>query len=1055
MQENIIFKVEFDETEAKKNIKDLFVSLLDLKKEKANIEAQNKAGKLTQAEYANAILLVNEKIKANSDATKQNSKDIEFATKAKNANIGSYDALKLSLAQEEKALKSLAGTLKLNTDGTIALNEEYSAQFQKVRELKDAQLAFDAVIKNGISNVGNYGATFLEASKNQAGFTATQEELTKNFNSANERLADLRDGLQTNSKGQVILTDEYKAQVKVVEELAKKQATLSASIANNEKVTTSFDETLGALKEGNIKGAIKGVIDLGKAFIANPIGIAIAAVVVIFTSFNALLNKSTEGSQALAQAGAAFGQVFSAVFKFLAPGIEAVAKGISFVAEGLSNLLGGANSAELEKGLIQVNKRLAENEAIDAKSLATQEQLKLKRDDTAKGIDASIEANRQLGVEIQKNGDKNLKLENEKLKILEGQLSNLGNTVDAEEKKKEIQEQSTKIEQINADLAGKLTEQRTNENSKLKEKQDLLNSIKDAETKNLILSGKIKEGSQEELNAKIESIKAKNKASLKGNEENLEQTKLLNLQSENEILSLKKDFNEKATANYKDALDKRDEKEKQARDKINADNILSLQNNVNEAQFKYDVDVRNKIESENRKQEQIKKNNSISEEQKNKLTIESLERSQKLEIEALEKINETKTNLAEEQLNQEIAAAKGNRTIIEAKSNEFLFNKQKLANDIELKIAENALQIEAKKDEQLFTLLQKRSEIAEAYAQRGLDATNFAIEQAQRQIEKSGDPALFDALNELLVQQNANELALLITQNEAKEEQNRIALEQNQITKAEFDSLELQRQQTFNEGFINNENARVDGEISAQQRKSDAQFALDTIRLNAAQAISSSIISIFGQETIAGKIAFAAQKAIALAQVAINIQKQISNVFLKWSSIPIGGQALAIAEVATAIAQGASIFASIQSAKFAKGDLLNIGASQSGTFRGRSHANGGTKGVFDDGTKIEVEAGEKFAIINKHDAHLVDALGRINGISGKRFGQGALVDSFHYKYADGGLAGLNSTAQIDINYQITNSLLQAVASLPAPIVQVSEIERIQNLTNSSVVRALE
>jgi hypothetical protein len=62
-------------------------------------------------------------------------------------------------------------------------------------------------------------------------------------------------------------------------------------------------------------------------------------------------------------------------------------------------------------------------------------------------------------------------------------------------------------------------------------------------------------------------------------------------------------------------------------------------------------------------------------------------------------------------------------------------------------------------------------------------------------------------------------------------------------------------------------------------------------------------------------------------------------------------------------------------------------------FGGRRHSQGGTKGVFDDGTQIEVEADELFVILNRRASKELRALSMFNAKhGGRRFADGGVLD---------------------------------------------------------------
>ncbi len=116
------------------------------------------------------------------------------------------------------------------------------------------------------------------------------------------------------------------------------------------------------------------------------------------------------------------------------------------------------------------------------------------------------------------------------------------------------------------------------------------------------------------------------------------------------------------------------------------------------------------------------------------------------------------------------------------------------------------------------------------------------------------------------------------------------------------------------------------------------------------------------------------------------------------------------AATAAGIAAAAQI-AIISTQKFETGGFLISPKSKLGFFGGQPHSAGGTKGYFDDGTVIEVEKDEGFAIVNKHNAPLLRFLSNINSLGGKGvpfFQRGGLVPRFD----TGGLPNLNTTPVI-------------------------------------------
>ena len=141
-----------------------------------------------------------------------------------------------------------------------------------------------------------------------------------------------------------------------------------------------------------------------------------------------------------------------------------------------------------------------------------------------------------------------------------------------------------------------------------------------------------------------------------------------------------------------------------------------------------------------------------------------------------------------------------------------------------------------------------------------------------------------------------------------------------------------------------------------------------------------------------------------------------------------------------AIATAAQI-ATISSQQFARGGALTFargGAVKSGTFGGRPHSAGGTKGSFEDGTQIEVEADEIFVILNKRASKVLKALSEINysfgGVSfagmpgASSFGAGGAVD-FTPQIALPGSSQSNSTAiLVEAQAQFSDEQINLIAA---------------------------
>lgn len=86
--------------------------------------------------------------------------------------------------------------------------------------------------------------------------------------------------------------------------------------------------------------------------------------------------------------------------------------------------------------------------------------------------------------------------------------------------------------------------------------------------------------------------------------------------------------------------------------------------------------------------------------------------------------------------------------------------------------------------------------------------------------------------------------------------------------------------------------------------------------------------------------------------------------------------------------QTAAQVAVIDSQKFAEGGKVKMGR-----FGGKPHTSGGTRGFFDDGTRVEVEKDEAFFVLNKRASADIRGLSELNAKhGGKRFADGGSID---------------------------------------------------------------
>jgi hypothetical protein len=838
MEEIVLFKIDVDVKKAEQAIIDYQVELEKLKKQKKEIEDANKRGELSEQEYAKKIVETQREIKKVSQAQKEAQKQIELATKVQEANKNSYESLTLQYAQAKKALNQLENAFRVNADGSIELTEEYKKQAEEVKKLKDAIIAFDQNVSAGQTNVGNYTQSFKDAI----------------------------------------------AQTKV----------FGVSVGE-------VQQGLGQLSQVGIKGVLKGLLDLGKAIIASPLGILLITVGAIVSVFS----KSKAITGALSQAFSALGQALDAVFIVLEPIIEGFAKLITFGADALSGLVSfltgaEANASELDGRLQDINDKLELQSDITKRLEAEAQKQKNIVEDTNKSIKERLEASqKQFELEAE-NVDKQLELETEKANILAEQLKTMGNTNERFEKQKELSEQNAKVQELIAQKEKAREELIKKTNKLLKEQKEDLLTLSQAELNLAIAQGKIQAGSIEELREKQKLIRENAELQKQDVEDEVKRA-IIEKKAQAEILQLENEFNKNLAEKNKE----RAEKYKEI-----AEERVKLSEETQKALVETELIIAQAQAEANEKatEQRLAK---VKEGSKEGLQIlaeasaKQIELNEKV-VEKQRQLNELETQQKLAQLDREAKELKSKgidtRKFVEAAKNRIL--QESLAKEQAL-IADHTSKV-------LETELNLAKKLQELRRQENEQALKESILALQNQI----------ALKKQLGEQDiASQLELAKTENSLKLEQLRTQLADRLITQKEFDELYLQAKIEFEDkvNAINQESYQREAE------RINKQAEINRAVMSSYAELGEAVFSFAEQSEESQKALFVLQKTAALAEVAINLQRELSLISANPAINADPTQVSKIIAITSAIARGAKIVAEIKKATFAEGGYTGDG----------------------------------------------------------------------------------------------------------------------------------
>lgn len=322
--------------------------------------------------------------------------------------------------------------------------------------------------------------------------------------------------------------------------------------------------------------------------------------------------------------------------------------------------------------------------------------------------------------------------------------------------------------------------------------------------------------------------------------------------------------------------------------------------------------------------------------------------------------------------------------------------------------------------------LKAKSEAEQLATFKALQAERIKIIQENAEIEKK--TGIKTNEEKILIDKKANQETLKINQETFKAKSENELTETQKKTQKEA-TIVLGSAVQLTDALSQIAQNRIANELNDEQNKNDEKQALLQSQLDAGIISEAQFNTqkeqldkdFKAKESKLKKEAFEKDKAAniikAIMNTAVSVTASLPNVPLSILSGVLG-----------AIQVG--LIASQPTPKFAKG----------GVFGGKSHSDGGTKGVFEDGTRIEVEKDESFFILNKRATPLISHLSNINQSTG---GVPLMAKGGAVKFANGGVIMNSITGQIDNQYTQQNAFMKAVRNMPNPVVSVQDISTAQ------------
>lgn len=359
--------------------------------------------------------------------------------------------------------------------------------------------------------------------------------------------------------------------------------------------------------------------------------------------------------------------------------------------------------------------------------------------------------------------------------------------------------------------------------------------------------------------------------------------------------------------------------------------------------------------------------------------------------------------------------------------------------DAEKAAAEKA-KIEAETEKATADRLKRQLEQSDQYfqAQRNLELENFNNQVI--------DKEEFDnRIQELDISSQQDKLNILT------------AFHQD-VTQAELDlqTQLLENNKAYNDAKKAQDDEAVKDEIARNQQIQDDFFKLQQAKLSIASSAADFLGAIVDATGKQGAAAADFAKLLALFQVGVNTAQSISAGIAGAtnSALATGPGAFVatppfiattVATILGAMAQAITILKkpAPKAPKLAEGGDVGIDVG------GESHTRGGTMYVGADGNAFEVERGEKVFVLKKTASEAINKYSTLNQMFGGRSWNGKPVKHAAFGgeiQLDGGITA--RTSKDNVTAQL--SLTDVFKNMPAPVVRVTEINKVQRSVEQSV-----
>ena len=635
------------------------------------------------------------------------------------------------------------------------------------------------------------------------------------------------------------------------------------------------------------------------------------------------------------------------------------------------------------------------------------------------------------------------------IKAQENHTASIIRNIDAMQRQRKLSEKITELTIKQAELEGKSLEAvgklklkalEKSQSDDVKERLKYYEAIKSAKKSyDLADDDETRKKYKDEIKGlKDQHSELKDKAKTYGLEK-----KNLETEINNGIREEQKSNNEKIIASDKEATDKRTAKQKENEEKrldfLTKLADLQLANEDKSNQARYDI-----IETRYKAMSELTSNSAED--------LIRIEKDKNAELDALDiEAKDDALNRAKIDYDRSVKDANGNKQLIIEIDRNYTLEKTNINTDYENKKKER--DAKSVKDTELFIKAKLESEKKATQELKSINAElnylkskgtadeekmfkeyqqskiDILTANAQKEIELNklvGVEA--EAVNQKLALDTEKITGEKFKKTEEKEtEQTKKTLTKEQEKQQQIATITLNSAVQLTDAISQVQQAKIQKELTEEQAKYDEKNKLLKEQLDAnliSEAEYNTQKTAVDAEFKATESklkteAFKKEKEANLIKAIMNTATGVAGAL---PNVPLS----ILAGVLGAVQVG--LIASQPIPKFAKG----------GVFGGNSHVNGGTKGVFSDGTQIEVERDENFYILNKNASKHINGLSSLN----QRFG-GIPLMANGGAVTSSGIMATSITNGVDANLNAQNQMMRMIEMMPKPVVVVQDINDAQ------------